>query len=81
MATHRLTIRAIISPELQELLDRVSQLECTPEIVDLFLQIVGDPSQIICIDGDVSAASAAGEFGVVIQPTDFFRKFMAAVAL
>ncbi len=53
-------------------------LELAPQVVDRFLSGLDCASQLCRIDAGDGLALGAGEFRIVLQPSDLLRDFLAA---
>jgi hypothetical protein len=81
MATGGITLRLTTAPS--ERLNRAIALlaelaEHARESVDLFLDTLGDRSQLVRLDVDESAALSAAEIRIVLEPSERLLGFLSA---
>lgn len=74
----RLTMRCNAAPLLGALDSLAELAERSPQIVQGFLDRVGDTSQLARFDLDLRPAAATGDCRVALEPTDLLREFLLA---
>jgi hypothetical protein len=80
-APRQITLHLITahSPRLDVAISLLSKTaEHSREFVDLFLDTLGDRSQLVRLDVDDSAALSAGEIRIVLEPSERLLGFLAA---
>lgn len=81
MATGGITLRLTTAPSerLNRSIALLAELaEHARESVDLFLDTLGDRSQLVRLDVDESAALSAAEIRIVLEPSERLLGFLSA---